>query len=67
MSEILSTYKSKVHKATKHIGEIIKGPIGKIPEKTTRIALLTMEHTKMEEALEKAYNEAIKEFETPQR
>ena len=58
MSEILDTYKAKVDLAMNKFSTFAKGPIGEINDKSVRVTLLTMEQTKMEEALEKAFNEA---------
>ena len=63
MSDILEAYKGKIDETIRKYGETLKGPIGKIQDKATRIALISMEHAKMEEALEKAYNESRLELE----
>lgn len=63
MLNLLDVYKNKIDLAVYKFGLTIKGPIGKIQDKATRIALMSMEHAKMEESLEKAYNEARLELE----
>ena len=62
MSEILAWYKAKVELAVNKFSTFVKGPVGDIQDKSVRLTLLTLEQNHMEEALEKAFNEARAEF-----
>ena len=58
MIDILEVYKNKVNKAVEKFGTFVRGPVGKITDRQVRTTLTMMEYSKMEEALEMAFNEA---------
>lgn len=62
--DILSLYKMKSVQIVKKFSAFVKGPVGEIRDKSTRTALLSIEEAKMEEELERAYNEALSDLQS---